>query len=49
MIDPVLGGILGKRKVAHGNSIDSFIKLKEDSETRARNSDMRRFGGNMIA
>jgi hypothetical protein len=48
MVYPVFSGILGEREVSYDISVDFVMELKEDSETRSRKSDMRRFGKDVI-
>jgi hypothetical protein len=48
MIDPVLSGILGKRKVAYGISVDFVIEFEEDTEAGVCKDGMRWSGKNVI-
>jgi hypothetical protein len=48
MIDPVPSGILGKRKVTYGASVDFFVELEEDAEASLCEDHMCGFGKNVV-
>ena len=48
MVDPVPGGIQGKREVIYGIFVDFVIELEENSEANACKDDMCIFEENMI-